>query len=748
MSRRKGLTVTVACAALIGLLTFGWAIWQSEGFFTLVADFNEQQLPFAAAAWEGIHSGASWLWGVDLGASLVTTFSFYNLGSPFFWITLLFPKESFPALVGGIFILKYMTAAATSYAYLRRLTRNDTAVIGALLYTFSGFQATNLMFYHFHDVVAFFPLLLVGLEEYLTEDRKSGFIFAAFLNCLVNYFFFLQETVFLILYFVFRLWGRTDLRKAGRKAMGCLFCGAWGVCMAGILFLPSMIYVAGSERSGVSLSLSKIFYSPADLLHILKGILLPGDTMESLSAVQQYNFDSTSAYLPLFGVALALAYVLRKRDGLGRLLLLLAVLSFFPLGNGIFLLLTGVYQRWWFMWTLMMALATGKVLERLEDYPVRRGIWIQLGMIALFSAALWLLAHREESGIHIYDGLRLRLQLGIGALGALLLLLLLRGQPSKWLLLGLTCVFCAGTTGMTLYAYRAQEWSAEKVRQDYEVGLQLETPDPQYRFASAENLLMMTGNAGGYGAFSSTAENGSYRFNQLMDCYFVSNTSGRILPWLPELLGAKYEVQEGAPPEDAAWRWGQEGREYFLSEREACPIGFAVDWWIREQDLRALPREERPVVLMNAFVAEEAMEASLREKNTPRMQAAEFTDLDPEESIRRTVKNAVGDFVRTGDGFRCRTAWDQARYVYFTVPYDQGWMAQVDGERQQILDSGGMMVLFVPAGEHSVTFTYQTPGFRAGMTLSAVCSLLFVLFLLQERRRRNGLRGQAQGGEG
>ena len=735
MSTKRGMLVTVACAAIIGIVTFGCAIWQSDGFFTLVTDFNQQQIPFTAAAWEGVRSGSSWLWGVDLGASLITTFSFYNLGSPFFWLTLLFPKDGFPVLAGWLFILKYMIAAGGGYAYLRRFGRSETAVIGALVYAFSGFQATNLMFNHFHDVVAFFPLLMIGLEEYLEENRKSGLILSVFLNCLVNYFFFIQETVFLVIYFVLRTWQQEDPRQLVRRAGGCVLCGLWGVCMAGILFVPSMLYVLEGDRSRVTLSLSWLFYQPADLLHILKGILLPADTMEGLSAVMQYNFNSTSCYLPLFGIGPALAYVMKKRDWLGKLLMFLAVLSFFPFGSGLFLLFTGLYQRWWYMWTLMMALATVRVLEQPEEYPVKKAALFYGGMTALFTLGLWGAAHLENSGIHIYDGHRIRVLILTAVAGAALQPLLLRGQRRKLLLLGMACAFCAGTTAMTLYPYRDHEWSPQEVKTLYRTGLKLKTPDDQYRFNSTENLLMMTGNTGGIGAFSSTLENGSYRFNQLMSIHFVSNTLGRILPGLPQLLGAKYEISEDEASGTILASVEAEGTTFRITERDACPIGFALDRWVSEEDLLSVPREQRAVVLMNAFVADGQTKERLNLGTVPRMGTEEFAGLDQEECVRRTIQDSVTDFERGGKGFVCRTGWERDRFVYFSVPYDRGWSAEIDGEKTEIFSSGGMIVVPVPAGKHRLEFAYHTPGFLTGAAASAASFAALFLYWIRAGRK-------------
>lgn len=71
-----------------------------------------------------------------------------------------------------------------------------------MLYAFSGFQCCNLVFYHFHDAVALFPLLLIGLEKLQTEKKKGWFAFGIFMNALVNYIFFVGEAIFVIVYYI------------------------------------------------------------------------------------------------------------------------------------------------------------------------------------------------------------------------------------------------------------------------------------------------------------------------------------------------------------------------------------------------------------------------------------------------------------------------------------------------------------------------------------------------------------------
>ena len=63
--------------------------------FFYYGDYNVQQIPFYTVAHRAIRSGnLLYLWNMDFGGSLIGSFSFYLLGSPFFWLTVPFPEEA------------------------------------------------------------------------------------------------------------------------------------------------------------------------------------------------------------------------------------------------------------------------------------------------------------------------------------------------------------------------------------------------------------------------------------------------------------------------------------------------------------------------------------------------------------------------------------------------------------------------------------------------------------------------------
>lgn len=106
------------------------------------------------------------------------------------------------------------------------------------------------------------------------------------------------------------------------------------------------------------------------------------------------------------------------------------------------------------------------------------------------------------------------------------------------------------------------------------------------------------------------------------------------------------------------------------------------------------------------------------------------------ERVAYDTGRAVGNFQRTSDGFICESDYSDDKLVYFSVPNDSGWKAFIDGEETAIINSGGMMLIRIPAGTHSIEFHYTTPGLSAGAAISLLSLSAFVLFSLADRKRR------------
>lgn len=134
------------------------------GVFYYYGDFNVQEIPFYQLVHDAVRNGdTGWMHNVDLGTDMLSSFSFYLLGSPFFWLTIPFPSEAVPYLIGPLLILKFGCASLSAYLYLKRYVADrNFALVGGLLYAFSGFSIYNVFFFHFHEPMIMFPLFACG----------------------------------------------------------------------------------------------------------------------------------------------------------------------------------------------------------------------------------------------------------------------------------------------------------------------------------------------------------------------------------------------------------------------------------------------------------------------------------------------------------------------------------------------------------------------------------------------------------
>lgn len=717
-------------STICAILSFLYYLIKDNGFFSLASDFNYQQIPFNIALHNILQEGnpAGWIWNYDLGCSILYAFSFYALGSPFFWLYMLFPANSFPYLVIWIYVLKYVLAAVFAFLYFARFVNNKrNATIGALLYAFSGFQAVNLMFYHFHDAVAVFPLMLIGIEKLVENPKDKGlFVFSVFLNCIVNYFFFVQNVIFIIFYFVIRFWSK-DIKRMLPLIGRCLLCGLWGTMMAAILFVPSIIYIVNTSR--IYSNPLQVLLWPRYFLYVIKGILFPTEAMNNQSSLFQMEWRSVGCYLPMVGFSLCLTYLIKKRDWLFRILILLILMSFLPILSGVFNLYSGWYYRWWYFLVLLGSLASIRVIDNEREYNVKLGVGITLALIVALYLFMQFAPWVFDNDALVYEPGRFLLYAGIAIVGTVLVYVLYRLKlfNSRWLLLGV-CVFATLTTTLALYFF-GENNEPDNIRNMVEVGMQLETPDEQYRYISGNNIYNMTGGASGTSIFSSTVTYGSKQFDLLFDYNETILTFDKLfIAGLPELVAGKYMVSN-TDNGNVIEKMVIHGKSFYVLERDACPIGYKTDGFITIEDLMRHEKAERSLLLLNAAVIDSSDEQQLNGV-CRRITGEEDTITDIGTIVEKNKQNAVTNFSRNSHGFRCEVNYDSASAIYFSVPYDKGWSATIDNQNAEIINSGGMMLMLVPAGYHQVVFDYVTPGYQLSKYISLVAWIVFLIYLV------------------
>lgn len=387
-SRWHYYKLTLGLGLILSALIFLPYVIKNDGYFIYYGDFNAQQIPFHMHVVEMLRSGNfNWDWCTDLGANLIGDYSFYMSTSPFFWVMCLFPASWTPYLIAPTLCLKFAVAAVCAYAYLKRFVKKQhIAIVGALLYAFCGAQLYNVFFNHFHDSVAFFPLMLLGIEEFIQNDRRGLFAFSVFLSASVNYFFFVGQAIFCVIYFLFRA-SSLNFKVTAKKFIWLIFEAGLGVVMSLFLFLTAVLSVTGNYRLDKAFSTLKsalIWTTKSEPYtmrygHILQSLFfnpdIPsrpeffgGTDIKNSAMSHATRWSSNAVWLPMFGMTGALTYIWnRRKSWLSRLILFLILCSCVPILNSLFVIgNTNYYARWMYMLALILVLATVICLDRNE----------------------------------------------------------------------------------------------------------------------------------------------------------------------------------------------------------------------------------------------------------------------------------------------------------------------------------------------------------------------------------------------
>ena len=599
------------------------------------------------------------------------------------------------------------------------------------MYAFSGFQATNLMMGSFHDVVDFFPLLLIGLEIYASEGKKGYLAAAVCLNALTNYYFFIGEVIFLVLYFLIKfVWeDRNYLKKIG----GCIWEGIVGVLMAAILFVPSILFVLGNPRSSQRISiLQNLIPDGETVLKLWRAFLFPGEAMQNWTCIQQYDWSSCSAWLPMVGISLVICYLWKNRkqkDWLKRVIILFGVCMIVPCFNAVFTLMTDVYYRWYYMPLLLFALASVKVMEKVSDYFIGR-VTIILTGIMLLSAAAFVWWHAYRSRI-ILDGSAFAVYTVIGILGIVItgiIACVVRDENRRNQLFAIS-VSCFAIVSTILCIVRYQECRGYTT-EDYlnkKNGIvklldQIDMDTTPYSIQSTDNLI---------GAYSDIPLFGSAYNNVQGSIFEMWEGLGKerrvVCPEVPDgyenLTGAKYVMNSVEMEGYLLVGSTQSGeKNYYLYETDTRPIGVTYEYYILQDEFENVPVENRVEILQQAIVVKKD-DAEKVSSYMKRYEPGSISTQMPIENYQKDVSS-----------FSCKITADQEKMCFFAVPYARGWKAYVNGKLTEIMDTNGFMAVEIAEGINEIEFRYFNKDFLIGTVLSVCGWILFVGMIYKKRQ--------------
>ncbi|MGN1481977.1 YfhO family protein [Porcipelethomonas sp.] len=744
------------------------------GYYIYYGDYNSQQIPFYLHAHDFIkNEGLGWDWGTDLGANFLGSYSFYLLGSPFFWLTIPLPHALVVFAMPVLLAMKHGIAAVTAYAYIKRFVRNkNAAAIGGMLYAFSGFQMFNIFFNHFQDVTAFFPLMLIALEERVNNNRRGVFAASVALMGIINYFFFAGQAVFVILYILVRI-KSPDFKITWKKFFSIALEAIMGVMIAMVMLLPSALAILGNYRVNERLyGLDLVTYSDRTrIIRIIQSFFMIPDVpaRPNLFSTDGAKWASIGGYLPMFSMAGVIAFSkAKKKHWSVKLIIICMICAFIPILNSAFYTFnSSYYARWFYMPILIMAMMTAQALDD-KSIKLKSGIAV-CGVVMAGLAVISILPKKTDEEVTWFEFANypayfaVVLIISIAGLVLLYFIERLRKKGRSYMTAALVstvtaCVVCTASVvyfGVTLGSYPATYINNGIYGSD---NLSLDDPEEQfYRIDISENY----DNYPMFWGYSSMRA-------------FQSIVPGSIMEFYPE-IGVTRDVASRAPLEKSTIRGLFSVKYYFdkvYSDQEETytyicdlpgfeykntqngfyvyenkyylPMGFTFDNYVTEKNAESYSEQTRERILLRALILndEQAEKYSDIINKLPADQTVGLNDSTYIEDCIERKKETCSEFSYDSEGFDAEISLDSSKLVFFSVPYDDGWTAYVNGKPVDIEKvSYGFMAVKAEAGDNTIEFRYETPGLKIGAVISVIGLVILIVYIIIFRKKKDELSG-------
>lgn len=755
-------------------------IIMSEGYFTFYGDFNAQQIPFYMHCHEMVKSGKFfWDFGTDLGSNFIGSYSFYLLGSPFFWLTIPFPNAFVPYLIAPLLILKFALCALTAYLYIRRFTRTPAAAqIGALLYAFSGFSVYNIFFNHFHEAFIVFPLLLLSVELFLTENKRFFFALMVALCAITNYFFFFGMVVFVIIYFFVRVFSKT-VSVSPARFIAFAFEAILGLLLSAVLLLPSISAIAANSRITDTLfGWNALMYGKEQIYgNILQCFFFPPDipARPVFFPGAEVKWSSLGGWLPLFSMTGVFVWFFsKKKNWLKRMIGICIFMALVPILNSAFYAFnSSYYARWFYMPILLMCLVTAMLTEDAKaDWG--DGYKWTLGITLAVSLVIGFFPQENDKGKIIYGlysesetldyTVRYWVACGIAIISLIILGILLRlikrNQKAFYrLAVALICVVTIIYGNVYVATGRLHSHTVKDMMIDslIEAEVDLEGDPDDFRIDVYDGV----DNTGMYLGYSSINCFHSVVPASIMEFYeyigverSVGSRPETDYASLRPFLSVKYLLnqknQDSFVDKDTnePLMYGfsylkTDGNYYVYQNNNYIPYGFSYDYYLTEEFLEDYSNQNRVSMMLKGMLLtdEQIKKYGHLMKDIETIYDNAFdneigttlsiNDEDLTYDCQQLSQTAATEFKTDKNGFTATVSRDKPNLVFFSIPYDKGWSATVNGKPMEIEKVNvGFMAVEVPEGESTIRFDYETPGLITGFGITICAALIMLIYLV------------------
>lgn len=243
------ITIVVMCIILIFK-----GIWPFGANRIDYYDNMQQVAPLYSHLWDVLHGEASlWFdWYTGLGTNVSMSVSAFSMLSPFNLLLLLVPRNLILESMSIYTVVKMVFMAVAMYAYIARKFPKLSYALKttfALMYAFGAYVLLyGSCFTCWMDIVAFFPLLMMGYDIMMEKGKKTLYIIMLALVFIVNYYVSAMSLVYIFFISAAYLFTKCEAKERKEKVWHLGIGTVCGLGLSAFVLLPVFAQLSSSQR--------------------------------------------------------------------------------------------------------------------------------------------------------------------------------------------------------------------------------------------------------------------------------------------------------------------------------------------------------------------------------------------------------------------------------------------------------------------------------------------------------------------
>ncbi len=340
---------------------FGWIVDSLPIQLPMLAELRNFVRGIGAALSSGIWEAPLYDFRLGLGGDVIANLAMWYL-EPFSWIAVLADDVNLEALYDflAMFRLYFCGLSFAMYCFYKKRDNLLPVLCGAFIYTYTGWTFFFLRHPIFYTVLAYLPLLLIGVEEILKKRRGLFFSLLIFLSAVTHYYYLYINTIFIGVYFLVRYIKKENKtwREFFQIAFGLIWRYCLGIGLAMAVLLPNITVFLNSNRRDPVIETGNLFKFEEGWL--TKIVL-------SLTDMSTPGYFLHNGFAALGIVCLIILIFLKKRYWDIKIFCILTAVCFsMPLFTFVFHGFSAVHFRWNYMIGMLAGYAAVIVLDRMD----------------------------------------------------------------------------------------------------------------------------------------------------------------------------------------------------------------------------------------------------------------------------------------------------------------------------------------------------------------------------------------------